>query len=106
MELVYTTNDIEAANKLSARLTASSISNYVAGEQMANYSFTRNPASIAVWIHNAEDFDRAYKLMIKIGYAFPPSDKPRPNLKHNRILVVILVTVFILIMGVAIVGVP
>ena len=106
MELIYTTDNITVANKLSARLTASSISNYIAGEQTAHYLASRNPAAIGVWIHNAEDFERAYKLMIKIGLAFPPSDKPRPKLKHNRILVVTLVTVFILFMGVAIVGVP
>ena len=106
MELVYTTNDITVANKLSARLSASSISNYVAGEATANIPMGRHPASIGVWIHNAEDFDRAYKLMIKIGYAFSPSGEPRPNLKHSRVLVVILATVFILIMGVAIGGWP
>ena len=106
MELLYTTNDITVANKLSARLTASSISNYVAGEATANLPMGRHPASIGVWIHNAEDFDRAYKLMIKIGYAFPPSGEPRPNLKHSRILIVTLVTVFILIMSLAIAGGP
>ena len=105
MELIYTTDDITVANKLSARLTASSISNYIAGEQTAHYLVSRNPAAIGVWIHKAEDFDRAYKLMIKIGLAFPPSDEPRPNLKHNRILVVILVTIFMLLTGLAIVGV-
>ena len=106
MELIYTTDKITVANKLSARLTASSISNYISGEDASRYMTPRIPASIGVWIHNAEDFDRAYKLMIKIGLAFPPSDEPRPNLKHNRILVVILATVFMLIIGVAIVGVP
>ena len=106
MELVYTTDDITRANKLSARLTASSIPNYVAGEQAAHYLAARNPASIAVWIHNTEDLDRAYKLMLKIGYALPVSNEPRPNLKHNRFLVIIIATVIILLMGLAIVGEP
>lgn len=105
MELIYTTNDNDVANKLSARLTASSISNFVAGNETGHYAAGRLPSSIGVWINDAEDFDRAYKLMIKIGYAFPPSDKPRPNLKHSRIVVILGATTFILLMGLALVGV-
>ena len=107
MELIYTTNDVDVANKLSARLTASRISNFVTGNETHHaYVGGRHPSSICVWIDDAEDLDRAYNVMIKIGYAFPPSDEPRPNLKHNRALVVILATIFMLLVGVAIVGVP
>jgi len=71
MELIYSTNDLSEAQRLSSALTRAGLLNSVSGAnsaQLAGYLASAVPSSIGVWLASASELPRAREIMLATGF--------------------------------------
>jgi len=82
MELVYSTNVLSDAQRLSSLLTEAGLLNHVSGVNAAQLpgflTSSRSPSSVGVWLASASELARARQVMLSAGFMEQPSNSPPP----------------------------
>ena len=102
MELIYSTNVLSDAQRLSSLLTEAGLLNHVSGVNAARLpgfltSFD-TPSSIGVWLASPSELSRARRVMLSAGFMEQPSNSPPPAwLSSSWFIVAVAALVAILV---------
>jgi hypothetical protein len=86
MELIYSTNVLTDAERLSSLLTEAGLLNHVSGVNAAclpGFYASRLPSSISVWLASASQLPHARQIMLSAGFLEQPTAKSAPAWLHS-----------------------
>ena len=100
MELIYATNVLSDAKRLSSLLTDAGLLNHVAGANSAQLGFfaARTPNSIGVWLASASQLQQAREIMFAGGFIEQQKSGEPSKWFHSpwfRAIVIALVAVIV-----------
>jgi hypothetical protein len=107
MQLVYSTNNLQDANRLSSILSSAGISNHVSGTnsaQLPGFSAARTPSSISVWVANTSDLPQTEQVMLAAGFISKPSNDSAPVRRYSPLLLALVVAIIMSIVGLLVSG--
>ena len=83
MQLIYSTNVLSDAERLSSLLTEAGLLNHVSGANAARLpgfltSFDTS-SSVGVWLASASELSHARQVMLDTGFMEQPSNSPWPT---------------------------
>jgi hypothetical protein len=89
VELIYSTNVLTDAERLSSLLTAAGLLNHVSGANAARlpgFFAARTPSSIGVWLASASELGRAQEVMLAAGLLEQPGNSASSSVTWLRSL--------------------
>ena len=108
MELIYSTNVLSDAERLSSLLSEAGLLNHVSGANAAKLpglltSFD-TPSSVGVWLASASELSRARQVMLRAGFMEPPSSSRSRSWLSSTWFVVAVATLVGVLVAVAAYG--
>jgi len=101
MELIYSTNVLSDANRLSFLLSDAGLLNHVSGvnaAQLPGFFAARTPNYIGVWLASASQLAQARNIMLSAGFIEPPRDTAPAAWLHSfwfRVVVIAIIAVIV-----------
>ena len=100
MELIYSTNVLSDANRLSALLTDAGLLNHVSGvnaAQLPGFFAARTPNYIGVWLASASQLAQARNIMLSAGFIEHGSSSPAAWIHSSWFRVAIIAAIAIIV---------
>src|SRR4051812_43233334 len=106
MQLIYSTNVLSDAERLSSLLTAAGLPNHVSGVNAARLpgflTSLDTPSSIGVWLASASELPHARQVMLSAGFMEQPGNSPPPAwLNSSWFIVAVAALVAIIVVAAA-----
>ena len=98
MELIYSTNVLTDADRLSSLLTEAGLLNHVSGAnsaQLAGFIESRLPSAIGVWLASASELSRARDVMLANGFLALRTAEPSPTVWHSNVWIKVAVAALV-----------
>ena len=107
MQVVYSTNNLSDANRLSSILSSAGIQNHISGTnsaQIPGFSAARTPSSISVWVANSSDLPQAEQVMLAASFISKPPAGVAPVRRYSPLILALAVAILMAILGLLVSG--